>query len=145
VTILRVQKHRVLCPTCGLKAERLPWAAPYARVTGKLAALVGELCKVLTNSAVALLLWLHPETVTRLDKRALQAAQATRPLDGITTLGIDEIAVGRGQTFWHLVHALDGPRGGPSACLRAKGGRRRTSASSGHGSGSSARGRSPMP
>jgi transposase len=111
VTILRVQKHRVVCPTCGLKAERLPWAAPYARVTGKLAVLVGELCKVLTNSAVALLLWLHPGTVKTLDKRALQAAQATRSLDGITTLGIDEIAVGRGQTYWHLVHALDGPRG----------------------------------
>ena len=111
VTILRVQKHRVLCPTCGLKAERLPWAAPYARVTGTLAALVGELCKVLTNSAVALLLWLHPGTVKSLDKRAIQAAQAARSLDGITTLGIDEIAVGRGQTYWHLVSALDGPRG----------------------------------
>jgi transposase len=111
VTILRVQKHRVACPTCGLKAERLPWAIPYARVTLKLAALVGELCKVLANSAVALLLWLHPGTVKTLDKRAIQAAQAARALDGITTLGFDEIAVGRGQTYWHLVHALDGPRG----------------------------------
>jgi transposase len=111
VTILRVQKHRVVCPTCGVKAERLPWAAPYARVTTTLAALVGELCKVLTNSAVAVLLWLHPGTVKTLDKRAIQAAQATRPLDGITTLGIDEIAGGRGQTYWHLVHAMDGPRG----------------------------------
>jgi len=49
--------------------------------------------------------------VKTLDKRAIQAAQATRSLDGITTLGLDEIAVGRGQTYWHLVHALDGPRG----------------------------------
>jgi transposase len=111
VTILRVQKHRVVCPGCGVRAERLPWAARYARVTGKLAALVGELCKVLPNSAVALLLWLHRGTVKTLDKRAIQAAQATRSLEGITTLGIDEIAVGRGQTYWHLVSALDGPRG----------------------------------
>jgi transposase len=111
VTILRVQKHRVRCPICGLKAERLPWAAPYARVTTRLAALVGELCKVLTNQAVAVLLWLHAGTVKTLDKRAIQAAQTARPLDGITTLGLDEIAVGRGQTYWHLVHALDGPRG----------------------------------
>jgi hypothetical protein len=49
--------------------------------------------------------------VKTLDKRAMQAAQTARPLDGITTLGLDEIAVGRGQTYWHLVHALDGPRG----------------------------------
>jgi transposase len=111
VTILRVQKHRVACPACGLKAERLPWAVPYARVTTRLAALVGELCKVLTNRAVAVLLWLHPGTVKTLDKRAIQAAQAARSLDGITTLGFDEIAVGRGQSYWHLVSALDGPRG----------------------------------
>jgi len=111
VTILRVQKHRLLCPACGLKAERLPWAVRYARVSTKLAVVVGELCKVLTNSAVALLLWLHPGTVKTLDKRAIQAAHAARPLDGISTLGIDEIAVGRGQSYWHLVHALEGPRG----------------------------------
>jgi transposase len=99
VTILRVQRYRVRCPTCGLKAERLPWAAPYARVTTRLATLVGELCKVLTNAAVAVLLWLHQGTVMTVDKRAIQAAQAARALDGITTLGLDEIAVGRGQTY----------------------------------------------
>jgi len=49
--------------------------------------------------------------VRTLDKRAIQAAHAARSLEGITTLGIDEIAVGRGQTYWHLVSALDGPRG----------------------------------
>lgn len=26
-------------------------------------------------------------------------------------MGIDEIAVGRGQILWHLVSTLDGPRG----------------------------------
>lgn len=57
VTVLRVQNHRVVCPTCVLKAERLPWAARHARVSAQLAALVGELWKVVTNSAVALLPW----------------------------------------------------------------------------------------
>lgn len=80
---LWVQKRRVACPTCGLKAERHPpWVAPHARVTGKLAPLVGELCRVLTNSAVAMLLWLHPGTAKALDKRAIQAAQAARPWTG---------------------------------------------------------------
>jgi transposase len=111
VTILRVQKHRVRCPTCGLTAERLPWAARYARVTTRLAALVGARCTVVTNRAVAVLLWLHPGTLKTLDTRAIQAAHAARPLDGITTLWLDEIAVGTGQTSWHLVSALDGPRG----------------------------------
>jgi hypothetical protein len=43
VTVLRVLKDRVVCPGCGLKADRLPRVACYARVTTKLAALVGEL------------------------------------------------------------------------------------------------------
>ena len=30
VTVLRIQKYRVVCPGCGVKAERLPWAAPYS-------------------------------------------------------------------------------------------------------------------
>lgn len=73
MTIPRVQQHRVVCAPGGVKAERLPWAVRDARGTTQLGALVGELCQVLTNSAVALLLWLHPGTVKTLDKRALLA------------------------------------------------------------------------
>jgi transposase len=76
-----------------------------------LAALVVELCKVMTVKAVAIFQSLHRGTVKTLDKLALQREQASRPLEGITALGIDEIAVGKGQTYWHLVSALEGPRG----------------------------------
>jgi transposase len=111
LTGLRIQQHRVKCPTCGWRLERLPGVDRYHRVTTALAALVPELCKVMTLKAVALFQGLHRETVKNLDKRALQSLQATRPLDGITALGIDELAVGPGQTYWHLVSALKGPRG----------------------------------
>ncbi len=110
LTSVRFWKARVICPTCGVTTEALPFVAQAARVSTPLAALVAELCKVMTNRAVALFQALHRDTVKTIDKRAIQAAQAARPLDGITTLGIDEIAVGRGQSYWHLVSALDGPR-----------------------------------
>ncbi len=100
----------MICPRCGVTTEALPFVAKAARVSTPLAALVAELCKVMTNRAVALFQALHWDTVKTIDKRAIQAAQAARPLDGISTLGIDEIAVGRGQSYWHLVSALDGPR-----------------------------------
>jgi transposase len=110
-TVLRFQQYRVICRRCGLKVESLPWLARYERVTTPLAAMVAELCKVMTNKAVGLLMELHTGTVKAIDKAAMTKAQAERPLDGITVLGVDEIGVGKGQNYWHLVSAMDGPRG----------------------------------
>ncbi|MBI3292905.1 MAG: ISL3 family transposase [Elusimicrobia bacterium] len=110
-TFLRFEQYRVICPRCGLKVEALPWLARYERVTMPLAALVAELCKVMTNKAVGRLMELHTGTVKTIDKAAMQKAQAERSLDGITVLGTDEIAVGKGQTYWHLISGMDGPRG----------------------------------
>jgi len=111
LTFLRVRHHRIDCPTCGLTLESLPFVAEGARVSQSLASLVVELCKVMTVKAVAIFHSLHRGTVKTLDKLALERVQASRSLDGITSLGIDEIAVGKGQTYWHLVSALEGPRG----------------------------------
>jgi transposase len=111
LTFLRVHHHRIHCPTCGLTLESLPFVAEGARVSQALALLVVELCKVMTVKAVAIFQALHRGTVKTLDKLALERVQASRPLDGITSLGIDELAVGKGQTYWHLVSALEGPRG----------------------------------
>jgi transposase len=81
------------------------------RVTRGLACLIHELCKVTTVKAVATLFGLHHHTVKNVDKAALQEMQSQRPLDGITVLGMDEIAVGKGHNYWTLVSALEGPRG----------------------------------
>lgn len=111
LTFLRFEQYRVLCPTCGLVVEYLPFVDKYSRVTKLLAYLVAELCKVMTNKAVATFQFLHRETVKMIDKRAIQQAQASRDLEGITTLGVDEIAVGKGHNYWHLVSSLEGPYG----------------------------------
>ncbi len=111
LTFLRFMQYRVICPNCGLKVEALSFLDRYNRVTVHLASLVYELCKVMTNKAVAMFQHLHRTTVKEIDKEALQKAQANRSLEGITTLGVDEISVGAGQTYWHLISALDGAKG----------------------------------
>jgi transposase len=110
-TFLRLRHYRVGCPQCGLTLEPLPFAVEGARVTQGLAALVVELCKVMSVQAVALLQGLHRSTVKAIDKRMLEKIQAERPLDGISVLGADEIAVGRGQSYWTMISAVEGPRG----------------------------------
>ena len=111
-TLLRFQRYRVSCSDCGVQTEAVPFADIRGpRVTHRLARLVHELCKVTTGKAVATLFSLHRHTVKDIDKAALQEIQSQRPLDGITVLGMDEIAVGKGHKYWTLVSALEGPRG----------------------------------
>lgn len=76
-----------------------------------MAHLVAELCKVMTNKSVSVFQVLHRGTVKEIDKRAMAKVQAERPLDGITVMGADEIAVGRGQTYWTMLSTPEGPRG----------------------------------
>ena len=111
-TILRFKRYRVNCPNCGVQTEAIEFADIRGpRVTCRLARLIHELCKVTTVKAVAALFGLHRHTVKDIDKAALQEIQSRRPLDGITVLGMDEIAVGKGHKFWTLISALEGPRG----------------------------------
>ena len=111
-TLLRFPRYRVDCPDCGVQTEAVEFADIRGpRVTCYLARLVYELCKVTTVKAVAILLGLHHHTVKAIDKAALQKIQSQRPLDGVTVMGMDEIAVGKGHNYWTLISALEGPRG----------------------------------
>lgn len=110
-TFLRVQKYRVECPEHGVTMEPIEFIAQEARVTHSLASLIYELCKVMTVQAVGIFQCLHRHTVKTIDKMMLEVIQANRSLDGITVLGTDEISVGKGQTYWTMISALEGPRG----------------------------------
>ena len=55
-TELIVPRVRVACLSCGPKLERLPWLAPYARVTTRLAESVARLCRVASIAACGALL-----------------------------------------------------------------------------------------
>lgn len=109
LTYLRIMQYRVRCPNCGLKIEALPFSDKYSRVTTALASLTAELCKVMTNSAVAIFQYLDNKTVKDIDKKAIEKAQGERSLEGITALGVDEIFVG--NKVLHLISALDGANG----------------------------------
>lgn len=98
LTFLRFRRYRVKCPHCGIRTEALSFVDIRGpRVTKHLCYLVGELCKVMTNHGVAIFQALHRHTVKAIDKRILRETQASRPLEGITVLRVDEISNGNGQ------------------------------------------------
>ncbi len=112
LSFLRFERYRVNCPTCGIRTEALDFVGMRGpQVTRPLAELISELCKVMTNKSVGVLQALHRHTIKDIDKQAMAKVQAERPLGGITVLGTDEIAVGKGQNYWTLLSALEGPRG----------------------------------
>ncbi|URA09650.1 ISL3 family transposase [Thermospira aquatica] len=111
LTILRFKKVKLRCRSCGVKVERLEFLEKNKRVTKELTHQVSELCKVMSVEDVATFEHLHWQTVKEMDKKAIQKAQSERSLEGITVLGVDEISVGRGHNYLHLVSSLDGPKG----------------------------------
>ena len=112
LSFLRFKRYRVSCPTCGIRTEALDFVEIRGpQVTRPLARLISELCKVMTNKAVGILQGLHRHTIKDIDKGAMAQVQAARPLDGLTVLGADEIAVGKGQNYWTMLSAPEGPRG----------------------------------
>ena len=112
LSFLRFERYRVNCPKCGIRTEALDFITIRGpQVTRHLSTLVSELCKVMTNKAVGILQALHRHTVKDIDKHAMEKVQTERPLDGLTVLGADEIGVGKGQTYWTMLSAPEGPRG----------------------------------
>jgi transposase len=65
----------------------------------------------MTNKAVGIFQGLHRHTVKSIDKQSMSKVQSERVLDGLTVLGMDEIAVGAGQNYWTMISAPEGPRG----------------------------------
>ena len=112
LTFLCFERYRVDCPTCGVRTEALDFVGVRGpRVTHALGRLVSELCKVMTNKSVGIFQTLHKHTVKDVDKEAMRTVQTERSLDGLTVLGVDEIAVGKGQKYWTMISAPEGPRG----------------------------------
>jgi hypothetical protein len=77
-----------------------------SRQTIELAHQVSELCKVMTAEDVAVFEHLHWQRELDINKRAIQKAQSERSLEGITVLGVDEISVGQGHNYWHLIKII---------------------------------------
>ena len=104
---LVVDIHRVRCPRCGVRTERLPFVTGKAPDTTRLEAVIARDCEAAPVTRVARAWHLPPETVRRLDKRVLRRWAAGRPRTPRRFLGVDEIYLGRRDKFLTIVSDLD--------------------------------------
>ncbi len=95
------------CPTHGRIQEEIPWAAVQARVTYRLEFRVCALSQIMTQKAASEILKMPTSTLSDILHRVITRTRASHKIRGLVTLGVDEIAYCKGQSYATIVYDLD--------------------------------------
>lgn len=102
--------RRANCPTCGVLVEHVPWANGKNQLTTTYSWFLAAWAKRMSWSEVATAFWTTWENVFRSVTMAVEWGRAHVDLDGIASLGVDEIQWKRGQKYLTLVYQIDDHR-----------------------------------
>lgn len=103
----RYAPRRVKCPTCGVKVEALPWGYGKERMTFSYQVYLARWAKRLSWKETADIFETSWDTVFRAVNFVVEFGLSHRSLDGVTEIGVDEIAVFRGHKYLTLVYQLN--------------------------------------
>ena len=104
--LLWVPNHRVECPRCGVRRERLRIARPRARCTRRFERELFRLTEEMSVKGVSKFAQVDWEMVKDAEIRYILGLLRKRNLDGITELGIDEVSEKKGHRYLTLVTDL---------------------------------------
>jgi transposase len=99
--------RRVDCGSCGVKVEAVPWAQGKSPLTTTYAWFLARWAKRLSWKETAAAFHSSWHSVVRSVKMAVAWGLEHRNLNGVSAIGIDEIARGRGQKYATLVYQID--------------------------------------
>lgn len=99
--------RRVDCPRCGVVVELLPWATGKSPVTTHFAWFIASWAKVLSWTETARRFSTSPQTVFEAVKQAVVWGREHQNLDGITSIGVDELSWKKGHKYLTLVYQID--------------------------------------
>jgi len=99
--------RRVDCLSCGVRVERVPWAEGKNHLTGTYAWFLAGWAKRMSWSDVAAAFRTTWENVFRSVEMAVQWGLQHRSLDGIESLGIDELYWSRQHQYLTVVYQID--------------------------------------
>jgi len=94
---LVLEVHRVRCRRCGVKAERFEFLEGKHPYTRRFSEAVARDCEDMAVSRVASKWGLSPQTVRRIDKRALAVWSARRKRRPLRQMGVDELFWRKGK------------------------------------------------
>jgi transposase len=99
--------RRVECPRCGITVEAVPWASGKMQTTHALTWFLASWAKVLSWKETARRFRTSWDTVFRSVEHAVRWGLAHRSLDGIRSIGVDELSWKKGHKYLTLVYQLD--------------------------------------
>lgn len=105
-TYLVLDKHRLNCPNCGVKIEKLPFADVDSRCTTRFEELVARLCRMASLKEVADLLDLDWKTVKNIDKKYLEKEFSVPDYEDLELAAVDEISSRKGHNYFTVVMNL---------------------------------------
>jgi transposase len=110
VVFLTYEMRRVDCKWCGVTVEMVPWGEGKNRLTTTYRWFLSTWAKRLSWSDVASIFRTSWDSVCRAVEHAVDWGLAHRDLSGLTAVGVDEVAWGRGHTYLTLVYDIGGER-----------------------------------
>lgn len=99
--------RRVDCDRCGVRVEQMPWAMGKRPLTQAYGWFLASWAKRLSWKETAEVFRTSWESVFRSVEMAVEWGRFHLDLDGITSIGIDEIAWKRGHKYLTLVYQID--------------------------------------
>lgn len=100
--------RRVNCHRCGVTVEQVPWCDGKNHLTTTYRWFLARWAKRLSWSEVATIFHTTWDSVCRAVEHAVDWGLAARDLNGITALGIDEVAWKKGHKYLTLVYDISG-------------------------------------
>lgn len=108
---LHADVPRIACTGCGKTTQAIvPWARPGSGFTAAFEALALALCRDLPVRQAAALLRCEDKQLWRRIAFYVAQARSLERFDAVSTIGIDETSMRRGQNYLTVVHDLDAAR-----------------------------------
>ena len=105
--VLIYTMRRVNCPTCGVKVERVPWAEGKSPLTTEYKWFLAGWARRMSWQEVAGCFEVSWDHVYNSVKYAVWWGLSHRNLDGIESIGVDEVQWKRGHRYQTLVYQID--------------------------------------
>jgi len=99
--------RRVKCPHCGVVVEAMPWAAGKSPITTTYAWFLASWAKVLSWTETARRFRTSWHVVFNAVRLAVEWGRAHQNLDGIRSLGVDELSWKKGHKYLTVVYQID--------------------------------------
>ena len=107
VVFLLYSPRRIDCPRCGVRTERVPWASGKNQCCDVYRLFLARWARRLSWSEVASIFGTTWNVVCRSIRWVVEYGLAHREMEGIRSIGVDEVSIWKGHKYLTVVYQID--------------------------------------